>query len=94
MRIITLTTFILCASSCIDNHNDVSYELVKMLEKTEVNCDFIKKSKYSKGYWVRNELDGWGLLVISKNSEPNFYTLSLMAHGHEMATETRIIDCE
>ncbi len=94
MRFLTLTICVLFLSSCTDNHEGVSYELVAMLEKTEVTCEFLKSSKYSKGYWVRPELDGWGLLVVTKNNQPNSYTLALMAHGHERALETREIECE
>ncbi len=94
MRFLILTICILCLSSCADTHEGVSYELVATLEKTEVTCEFLKNSKYSKGYWVRPELDGWGLLVITKNNQPNSYTLALMAHGHERALETRTIECK
>ena len=81
-------------SACAEEHYGVSASLANQLASTEVSCDFLQNSKYSKGYWVRNELDGWGLLVVSKNNEPNSYTLGLMAHGHEMALETRVIECE
>jgi hypothetical protein len=94
MRVLISTICILFVSSCVDNHEGVSYELVATLKKTEVTCEFLKSSKYSKGYWVRPELDGWGLLVVTKNNQPNSYTLTLMAHGHERALEIREIECE
>lgn len=94
MRFLVLAICTLCLSSCVDSHEGVSYELVATLEKTEVTCEFLNNSKYSKGYWVRPELDGWGLLVVTKNNRPNSYTLALMAHGHERALETREIICE
>ena len=94
MRYLILALSIFFLSSCAADHEGVSYELVAALEKTEVTCEFLESSKYSKGYWVRQELDGWGLLVVTKNNNPNSYTLALMAHGHERALETREIVCE
>ena len=94
MRTLIFLTFIFSLISCADNHEGVSYELIATLEKTEVTCEFLQNSKYSKGYWVRPELDGWGLLVVTKNNQPNTYALALMAHGHERALETREIECK
>ncbi|RXJ66757.1 hypothetical protein CS022_24510 [Veronia nyctiphanis] len=94
MRIIWLPIILLSLMACSDGHEGASHSLKQELKSTEVSCQFLESSKFSKGYWVRSELDGWGLLVVTKNNEPNSYTLALMAHGHERAMETREIECE
>jgi hypothetical protein len=80
-------------ASCVEDHRETSFSLQSALEGTEVNCDYLAGSKFSKGYWVRSELDGWGVLIISSSNEENTYELSLLAHGHERAFETRKIEC-
>ena len=94
IRVLGIISLVGFLASCAEDHHGVSASLINQLASTEVSCDFLQNSKYSKGYWVRNELDGWGLLIVSKNNEPNSYTLGLMAYGHEMALETRVIECE
>ena len=94
MRKLWLVIICLSFIACDENHEGVSYSLKAELNNIEVSCQFLEKSKFSKGYWVRSELDGWGLLVVTKDNAPNSYTLALMAHGHERALETREIECE
>lgn len=91
LTLMALISFLLI--SCSEDHKDVSYELVMQLKNTKVSCDFLANSKFSKGYWVREELDGHGLLVVTKDNQPNSYTLALMAFGHERALEQRKIHC-
>ena len=93
--LVLITSFLtIVLYSCSDEHRGVSASLKNELRRIEVSCEYLKTSKFSKGYWVRSELDGWGLLVISEANQPNTYVLGLMAHGHEMALETRMIECE
>ena len=94
MRIMIPVILGLIIGACSDDHEGVSHSLQAQLKNTIVDFEFLKNSKFSEGYWVREELDGWGLLVITKNNEPNSYTLALMAHGHERALESRVIDCK
>jgi hypothetical protein len=79
--------------SCSESHEGVSYELQMQLKNTSVSCEFLSNNKFSKGYWIREEMDGNGLLVVTKDNDPNMYTLALMAFGHERALETRAIVC-
>ena len=94
MRTPIIVLLCLLNVACVDDQEGVSHSLQSELENTVVDCEFINDSKFSKGYWVREELDGWGLLVMTKSNEPNTYTLALMAHGHERALENRVIICE
>jgi hypothetical protein len=81
-------------TSCAEDHEGVSFSLQSALKDTVITCEFLKHNKFSNGYWVRSELDGWGLLVISSNNKLNYYDVSLQAHGHERALETRKVECE
>ncbi len=94
MRTALLMIFSLFLTSCEGDHSGVSHSLKAQLASTDVSCEFLADNKYSTGYWVRSELDGWGLLVVTKDNEPNMYAIALMAHGHERAIETREIECE
>ena len=94
MRNIWLVASCASLAACADSHEGASHSLKAELESTDVSCEFLESSKFSKGYWVRSELDGWGLLVVTKDNKPDTYTLALMAHGHERALETRVINCE
>ena len=94
MKIILVSVLLIVLVSCSKTDDEVSFELGSYLKSIDVTCDFLKNEKYSKSYWVRSELDGNGLLVITKNNNANFYDLSLSAHGHERALETRKIQCE
>ena len=91
---LNLILFAILLSSCSEDHGEASFSLKSYLKELEVNCELLAAPKFSKGYWVRSELEGQGILIVSKSNNPNEYVLSLMAHGHERALESREINCE
>jgi hypothetical protein len=93
MKLTLLIIISILLISCSESHEGVSYELQMQLKNTKISCEFLSNNKFSKGYWVREEMDGQGLLVVTKDNEPNKYTIALMAFGHERALETRTIEC-
>ena len=93
MKLSLLVIISILLISCTESHDGVSYELKMQLKNTNVSCDFLSNNKFSNSYWVREEMNGKGLLVVTKDNDPNMYTLALMAFGHERVLETRRIVC-
>ena len=93
MKLVLISLVSFCLFACGNNHEGVSFELEMHLKSIKVSCAFLENNKFSKGYWVRSQLDGNGLLVITSTDKLNTYTLALMAHGQERALETRTIEC-
>ncbi len=81
-------------TACAEEHVGVSNSLLNHLRSTELDCGELKNWDFTKGFLVREDLDGWGVLIISRANEPDMYDLSLISHGHERAFETRKIICE
>ena len=81
-------------SACVDEHTGSDPSLEMYLEGIELSCDELRAWDFTKGFLVKRELDGWGVLIISRNNEPNRYDLSLVAHMHERVFESRVIQCE
>ena len=79
---------------CTDEESRGSEELSKLLQELKVTCDFLAGDRINEQYWVRSELDGRGLLIVTPTNSPNTFVLSLLAHGHERALETREIACD
>jgi len=81
-------------SACVEEHSEVSYSLVNHLRETKLDCAELRTWDFTDGFLVKEDLDGWGVLIISRANEPDMYDLSLVSHGHERAFETRKIVCE
>lgn len=81
-------------SACVDEHGGSDQSLEMYLEGIELSCDELRAWDFTKGFLVKRELDGWGVLIISRNNEPNRYDLSLVSHMHERVFESRVIQCE
>ena len=81
-------------SACAEEHSDVSYSLISHLRATKLDCDELRNWDFTNGFLVKKDMDGWGVLIISRANEPDMYDLSLVSHGHERAFETRKIVCE
>jgi len=94
IKTILRTLWIPLLTACSGQHDDSpSASLELALEGLTVTCQDLQNDRFSRGYWLRSVLDGWGLLIITENHSADSYTLSLMAHGQERAMETRIIEC-
>ncbi len=68
--------------------------LKRYLEGIELSCDELLSWDFTKGFLVKKELDGWGVLIISRNNKPKKYDLSLVSHMHERIFETRVVECQ